>query len=82
MRDLSFRVSIVMKRHHGHHGNSYKGKHLIGADLQFRGLVHYPHGGKHGGMQADMMLGKYLRVLYSDPQPSERKRNTGPGLSF
>jgi hypothetical protein len=35
-------------------------KHLIGAALQFRGLVHYHHGRKHGGMQADMVLEKEL----------------------
>ena len=64
MRDLSFRVSIVMKRHHGHHGNSYKGKHLIGADLQFHRLAHYHHGGNHGSMKATMVLEK-LRVSTS-----------------
>ena len=37
------RVSIAVKRHHDH-GNSYKRKHLIGAGLQFRGLVHYHRG--------------------------------------
>ena len=36
-----------MKRHHDH-GNSYKGKHLIGAGLQFRSLVCCHHGKKHG----------------------------------
>jgi hypothetical protein len=49
------RVSISMKRHHDH-SISYKGKHLIGADLHFRGLGHYHHGKKHGGMQADVVL--------------------------
>ena len=39
-----------MKRHHDH-SNSYKGKHLIGAGLQGRGLVHYHHEEKHGGRQ-------------------------------
>jgi hypothetical protein len=38
-----------MKRYQG---NSYKGKHLIGA-----------HGGKHGNVQADIVLEK-PRVLY------------------
>lgn len=33
----------------------YDGKHLIGADLQFRELVHF-HDRKHGGMHADMVL--------------------------
>jgi hypothetical protein len=28
-------VSVAVKRHH-YHGNSYKGKHLIGAGLQFQ----------------------------------------------
>jgi hypothetical protein len=50
-----------VKRHHDQ-SNSYKEKHLIGAGIQFRGLVHYHHGGKHGSMQADMMLKKELRV--------------------
>ena len=36
------RVSVAVKRHHDH-GNSHKGKHLIGAGLQFRGSVHYYH---------------------------------------
>ena len=56
---------IVVKRHHGH-DNSYKGKYLIGADLRFRGLVHYHHGGKHSSMQAHMVLEKELRVLHLD----------------
>jgi hypothetical protein len=33
-----------------------KGKHFIVDFLQFRDLVHFHHGGKHGGMQADMDL--------------------------
>ena len=37
-------VSIAVKRHRDH-GNSYKGKHLTGVGLQFRGSVHYHHGG-------------------------------------
>jgi hypothetical protein len=34
---------------------STKGKHLIVAILQFRGLVYYSHRGKHGGTQADIV---------------------------
>ena len=50
------RVCIAVKRSHDH-GNSYKGKHVIGASLEFRGLVYYHHGWKHGGAdQADMVL--------------------------
>jgi hypothetical protein len=34
--NFCLRVSIAMKRHHDQ-DNSYKGKHLIGAGLQFQG---------------------------------------------
>lgn len=51
------RVFIVMERHDDR-GNSYKGKHLIGAGLQFRGLVQYCLGGKYGNIQAHKMLEK------------------------
>jgi hypothetical protein len=54
------RVSIAVKRHHDR-SSSYKGKHLIGTGLQFRGLVHYHRGRKHGGTQAGMLLEKELR---------------------
>ena len=49
------RVFTAVKRHHDH-SSSYKGKYLIGAGLQFRGLIHYHHDKKHGNMQADMVL--------------------------
>ena len=58
---------IAVKRYHDH-GNSYKERHLIGADLQIRGLVHYYHGGKQGGMQVDTVLEKELRFLHLDAQ--------------
>ena len=45
-----------MKRHRDH-ANPYKGKHLIGTGLQFRGLVHFHYREKQGGMQTGMMLG-------------------------
>jgi hypothetical protein len=32
---------------------------------RLRGSVHYHHGGKHGNMQADMVLEEELRVLPS-----------------
>lgn len=51
---------IAVKRHCEHH-NSYEEKPLVGVGLHFRGLVHYYHGGKHGGMQADMVLGIVLK---------------------
>jgi hypothetical protein len=43
----------------------------FGVGLQFRSLVRYHHGGKHGGMQADMILEKELRILYLDPKAPE-----------
>ena len=45
--------------------NSYKWKHLIGDGLQFRALVHYHYGGKHGTMQTDMVLEKELYTSWS-----------------
>jgi hypothetical protein len=37
LEDVLARVSIAVKRHHNQ-GNSYKGKHLIGAGLQVQRL--------------------------------------------
>ena len=68
-----------MKRHHDH-GKSYKGEHLIGTGLQFKGVVHYCHVKKHGGIQTDMVLEK-LKALHPELQEG-RKRATGPGLGF
>jgi hypothetical protein len=39
---------------------------------RFRGSVHYHHGRKHGGMQADMVLEKELRGLHFDPKVTRR----------
>ena len=64
-----------MKRHRDH-GNSYKGRHLIGAGLQLRGLVHDHHGRKHGSMQADMVPEREPRVQHLDPQAAGRDRET------
>ena len=44
--------------------------------FSFRGLVHYHHGGEHGGVQADMVLEKELRVKkepHLDPQATGSK---------
>jgi hypothetical protein len=38
----------------------------LGPAYRFEGPVHYHHGGKHGSIQADMMLEKELRVLHID----------------
>ena len=68
------RVSVAVKRHHGHDDSkSYKRKHLIRAGLQFRGLVHHHHGGKHDSMQADMVLEKELKLLNLDQQAEGRR---------
>jgi hypothetical protein len=68
-------------RHHDHR-NSYKGKHLIGAGLHFRGSVHYHQSGKHGSMQTNMVQEKEPGVLYVDPQATGRDKDPGPCLSF
>ena len=39
-------------------GNSDKGKHFIGADLQFQRFSLLSRGGEHGIRQADMLLGR------------------------
>ena len=49
---------------------------------RFQHLVHYHHGGKHGGVQAHMMLEKQLRVLHPDLQVAGIESATGPGLSI
>ena len=77
---LSFFIAV--KTHHDH-GNSYKGKHFTGAGLQFRGLVYYHYGRKHGGMQADMVLEEELRALHLDQQAAGRDfESPGLNLSF
>jgi hypothetical protein len=43
----------------------------------FRGVVHYNHGKKHGGNQADTVLEKELRVLHADIQAAEGDCYTG-----
>ena len=50
-----FRVPDAIKKHHDQ-GNSYQGRYLIRLVYRFRGLVHYHHGKKHGGAQADVVL--------------------------
>ena len=39
----------------------------LGLAYSFRGSVHYHHGGRHGSVQADMVL-EELRVLHLDLQ--------------
>jgi hypothetical protein len=46
-----------MQRQHDQ-SNSFEGKHLIGAGLQFRDSVHYHHNREYGSVQADMVAGE------------------------
>jgi hypothetical protein len=58
MTSALIRVSIAMKRHHDQ-GNSYKGKHFIGASLRLQGfspLSSQQEAWQHGSMQADLVL--------------------------
>lgn len=68
------------ERHHDHR-NSHKGKRLLGAGLQFRG-VHYQHGWKHGIMQEDMVLGGAESSTTGLAGSRKIDRDTGPGLSI
>ena len=55
----------------------------LGLAYSFRGLVHYHHGRKHGGMQADMVLEEELRALHLDQQAAGRDfESPGLNLSF
>jgi hypothetical protein len=56
--------NACLKVHH-EQVNSYKGQHLIGADLQLISLAHY-HGAKHGGVQTGMVLEKEVRIPHLD----------------
>ena len=55
-------VSIAVKRHHDQ-GNSYKGKHLIGAGLQVQRFSPSSSRQEHGSIQAGMVQ-EELRVLH------------------
>jgi hypothetical protein len=52
------------------------------AYLQFRGLIHYHHGRKHGGMQTDMMLGKSQQFYIWISKPEEMSTTLGLALSI
>jgi hypothetical protein len=60
------RVSIVVKRHHDR-GNSYKGKYLTGAGLQFQRFSLLSSRQKACSIQADMEL-EELKFLHLDPE--------------
>jgi phenylalanyl-tRNA synthetase beta subunit len=48
---------------------------------RFRGSVHYHHGGKHGSIQADVVL-EELRVLHFDPKAARRRLSFHTGWSL
>jgi hypothetical protein len=52
--------------------NLIKGSIYVGLAYRFRGSVHYHHGGKHGNMQADIVL-EELRVLQLDSKVTRRR---------
>jgi hypothetical protein len=62
-----------MKRNHDQ-GNFHKRKHLIEGLFTISEGFQYHRGGQHSDTQADMMLEKKLRVLYSGIQAADRKR--------
>lgn len=65
------------------HGDFYKRKHLIEAGLEFKGLVPYHHGRKHGGFQADTVVKRRkLRVLYLYWRAAGRETAIMPGFSI
>jgi hypothetical protein len=45
---------------------------LLGLAYSFRGLIHYHLSRKHGGIQADIVLEKELRVLHLDLKATRR----------
>ena len=64
-----------MKRHHDH-SNSYKGKYLIGAGLQFRGLVPYYPGEKHGSTLAGSHgTGEGGESLHLEPRVAGKEKH-------
>ena len=70
---------IVVKRHH------YPLASLINENIslglaEFRGLVHFHHGRKRGGAQADMMLEKGPRALHLHQW--KKGRESGLSLSI
>ena len=50
-------------------------------ELAYSILVHYYHGGKHGSIEADIVLEKELRALHLDLQTGEKGCVTGHSFS-
>jgi hypothetical protein len=45
----------------------------IGLAWSSRSAVHYHHGGKHGSVQAGLVLVQELRVLHLDPKAARKR---------
>ena len=54
----------------------------MGLAYSFRGLVHFHHGGKHGGIQAVKVLEKELKVLHIVLQVAVSESHTRPNLNI
>lgn len=73
------RTPIAVERHH-HHDNSYKGRHLAGAGLRFRGLVCYDR--NHGCEQAVMVEAEMSAPHLDHQAPGRETVSHWPGLSI
>jgi hypothetical protein len=63
---------MSVKRCHDH-GNSYKRKVLMGADLRFKRFRLFPSWWGAVSIQADLFLEKDLGVLHLDPKAARRR---------
>jgi hypothetical protein len=83
VRLVHTQVFLPVKRQEDY-WSSYKEKHLIWAGLQFRALIHYCHGRKHGSTQADMVLeiNSQKFFLHLRLQAAGSLRDSGSGLSI
>lgn len=73
----SLKCSIAVKKHYAH-GNSYDGKHLIGACLQFRDLSIISMVRSMVVHRKKWCWRRSRRVLHLDWQAAGRKSATGP----
>ena len=48
----------------------------------FKGLVHFHHGGEHGSTQADMVLEKYFESSTSESVGSRKRKTLGLARAF
>ena len=67
---------------HLDHSNSLKRKHLMGLPYKSEVVSLVIRGRKHGGMLADMVLERQLRVLHLEPEAAGSHCPTGCGLGI